>query len=313
MTTATSTMPRRPSVTAAFAVLIALMVTSRAEAQVSLGGWNLEGNAEAGWRFFVDEPAPDRRAKWEEYRDYPGSAFLGELQLRVFLPDESYSAELYGTKWGQTDQEFGLTGGRLGLWQFGFEWNQTPHILSTTAQMLAARPFRGVFALPGPRPNLTAYNAAPTLDEVSVRWDTARMFFKATPTPDLDITAQYERIFKSGDRPFGVAFGSPGNNFYEVLQPIDHTIHDFRLGATWARENWQLQFGYTLSVFDNGINRVKADNPCFGLTAAVAAGGCASDATGAPQTGQSSLPPSNVANSLTLGGGLNLPMRTRLT
>src|SRR5262245_52357134 len=196
-----------PSVIAVVAAALLLAVATPARAQFELGGgWKLEGEVEAGWRFFYNEPPPDRRAKWEEYRDYPGSAFLGDLQLRVFTADEKYSAEFTGSKWGQTDQEFGLRGGRLGLWEAGFAWDQTPHILSTDARLLASQPFRGVFALPNPRPNLFTYNSAPTLDEISVQWDTARMFFTLTPTPDLEITAKYERIFKTGDRPFGVAF-----------------------------------------------------------------------------------------------------------
>jgi MtrB/PioB family decaheme-associated outer membrane protein len=284
-----------------------------AAAQMQLGGIGIEGNVEAGWRFFVDEPPKSRRAKWEEYNDYPGSAFLGELRLRFFTPDEKYSLDLEGTKWGQEDQYFAATATRLGLWQFGFSWDQTPHLLSTTAQLLAAQPSPGVFILPAPRPSLFDYNAAPTLDKVAVRWDTAKVFFNYSPFPDLDIKAEYNRIHKSGERPFGMAFGSPGNNFYQVLQPIDQTIHDFRLQGTWAKEQWQLQFGYVLSVFDNDLDRVRADNPCFGLTAVVAAGGCAGDATGAPATGQSSLPPTNIANTFTLSGGVNLPMRTRLT
>src|SRR5262245_49024745 len=174
------------------------------EGGFQIGGLNVEGEAEAGWRFFVNEPAKSRRAKWEEYNDYPGSAFLGSLYLRVFRPDESYSAEFWGSKWGQQDQEFSLRSTRLGKWEFGFDWDQTPHVLSTNARLLAAQPFRGVFALPSQRPNLTAYNSAPTLDEISVRWDTARTFFKLTPTPDLDLVAEYVRTYKSGDRPFGM-------------------------------------------------------------------------------------------------------------
>ena len=90
----------------------------------------------------------------------------------------------------------------------------------------------GVFTLPSPRPSLVFYNSAPTLDQIAVRWDAARMYVKLTPTPDLDITAQYTRTQKSGEKPFGMAFGSPGNNFYEVLQPLDQTVNDVRVTAT---------------------------------------------------------------------------------
>ena len=39
--------------------------------------------------------------------------------------------------------------------------------------------------------------------------------------------------------------------------------------AVIARETWQLQFSYGFSAFRNDLDAVRADNPCFGLTAAV--------------------------------------------
>jgi MtrB/PioB family decaheme-associated outer membrane protein len=295
-------------VSLSLAVFSVWVVATPAFAQTQIGGFGVEGNVEAGWRFFVDEPAKSRRAKWEEYRDFPGSALLEDLQLRIFRPDESYSASIGGSKWGQQDQEFSLRSERLGLWEFGFDWDQIPHVFSTNARFLPAETSRGVFTLPTPRPALVLYNSAPDR-EISERWDTARIFFKLTPTPDLDLKAEYTRIRKDGDRPFGMAMGSPGNNHFEILEPIEQTVHDFRIKGTWAKENWQLQFGYTLSIFQNDLTAVRADNPCFG---AVAPAGCGAANPSAPATGQTALPPDNMAHSFTLGGGVNLPMRTRV-
>jgi hypothetical protein len=92
-----------------------------------------------------------------------------------------------------------------------------------------------------------------------------------------------------------MSFGSPGNNFAEVLLLISQTIHDVRLRGTLARATWQLQAGYGFSMFNQGVRSVVADNPCLGLTAAVAANGCAADATGAPATGRMSVEPDNMA------------------
>jgi Putative outer membrane beta-barrel porin, MtrB/PioB len=214
-----------------------------------LSGVKAEGDVEAGARVFIVEPSDSRRAKFEEYRDIPEGLFLERFRLRLFTDDEGYSVELDGSKWGQEDQEFGLRVGRLGLWQFGFDWDQTPHLFSTSAQMLAVQQPRGVFTLPSPRPLLPTYNSAPGLDEIGVRWDTARTFLAVTPTPNLDLLAEYMRIHKAGDRPFSVAYGSPGNNFLEVVQPIDQTITDIRFKATLAYERWQLQAAYTFSLF----------------------------------------------------------------
>src|SRR3972149_150322 len=224
-------------VAAAFAV-VGLAVP--AAAQTSVFGLNVEGEAEAGFRAFVDRPTKGERAKFEEYRDLPQQPFLESFRLRLFRPDESYSFEFDGSKWGQQDQEFSLRTGRLGLWEFGFDWDQLRHIFSTNARMLARETSRGVFTLPVPRPTNAqgnVYNTARELDEISTRWDTSQIFFPLTPTPALELKTTYTRINKDGDRPMGVPFGF---NFIEVLEPIEQTIHDMRLQATIARERGQL-------------------------------------------------------------------------
>ena len=295
---------------AAWLIVLVLCVLSApriASAQTQLGGFNVEGDVEAGGRFYIDRPPPKDRAKLEEYRDLtPGPVLFG-LNLRLLRPDESLYAEFGGSKWGYSDQDYYLSVGRLGTWQFDFLWDQTPHIISTDARLLATQPQRGVFVLPTPRPALPLHNSAPDIDEISVRWDKAAMRFSYSVSPNLDLTAEYTRIRKEGDRPMGMAFGSPGNNFYEVLQPIEQTIHDFRLRLAFSDPLYQLQFQYGLSVFENDLTRLRADNPCFGNVAP-----CSGGDAGGPATGQSSLPPSNMAHSLSAAGGVNLPMRTRI-
>jgi len=292
-----------------------LLSAGPAWAELDVGGFKLGGNVQLGWGFIPQEPSPRERAKWEEYTDWPNSAWLEELRLRLHDPSERYWLELEGSKWGYQDQEFFLQLGRLGLWQGGFEWNQTPHFLFSTGQFLATQPQDGVFVLPTPRPvPLTIYNTAPRIDE-AVRWDTARAWFLLTPTPDLDFRGEYTRIYKHGDMPFGMSFGTPGNNFYEVLQPIQQTVNDFRLTGTWSGERYQIQAGYILSVFTNGLDSVTADNPCFGRPAALPNGCGAGDGGPAgPASGRSSLAPDNIANSFFLSGGASLPWwRTRIT
>lgn len=301
---------------AVLAAVAVLAVPRPASAQFSFGGLNVEGEVEAGLRLLPTEPSQGQRGKFEEYRDFTEGPFLEGLQLRIFRPDESYSTSFAGSKWGQQDQEFSLRAGRLGLWEFAFDWDQTPHVFSTTARMLATRTRPDLLTLPTPRPSLSAYNAAPRLGEVGVRWDAARVSFSVTPTPDLELRAEYTRIKKDGERPFGMAFSSPGGNFMEVLEPIDQTVHDLRLKASLVRETWQLQLGYTFSAFENGFRGVSADNPCFGLSNALTASspGCGSDATGAQPGGLVSLPPNNQAHTVNIAGGINLPWwRTRVS
>jgi MtrB/PioB family decaheme-associated outer membrane protein len=296
----------RRLILAAFGVL---GMAAPASAQQEIGGMRLEGEAEAGVRFFLEEPSKTRSSKFLEYRDINEGLFLQGLHLRLFRPDEAYSTEFGGRQWGLQDQEYYLRTGRLGKWEFGFDWDQMRHIFSTNARMLSSETSRGVFTLPTPRPALGLHNSARELDEISVRWDTAHIFLKVTPTEDLDLIAEYTRIRKDGDRPMGMALGSPGSPFIEVLQPLEQTIHDFRLRGTLARERWQIQFGYTLSLFLNDERRIVADNPCFGAALPAGCTGAADPVS----RGQSSLPPDNMAHTFNLAGGVNLPLRTRLT
>jgi MtrB/PioB family decaheme-associated outer membrane protein len=284
---------------------------------------NVEGSVEAGARgYLTDGPKNKDRGKFEEYRDMSAGPFLQGLQLRLLTPDEGYSSEFLGSKWGREDQEFSLRAGRTGLWQFQFDWDQSPHLYSTTSRTLLHEISRGVWAAPTIT-SLYDFNGQATsreLHDVSVRWDTARLNFKLTPTPDLELTAQYARTRKEGNKPFGMSFGSPGSNFMELLQPIEETVHDFRVGAALAREKWQLQFGYTLSAYENDLARMRFDNPCAQapIGGSVAFGCSASESPTAvnnvvPSRGQSSLPPSNMAHIFNIAGGVSLPLRTRFT
>jgi MtrB/PioB family decaheme-associated outer membrane protein len=289
----------------ALAAVLVLGAATGAGAQTSIYGWNVEGEVELGGRFYIDKPDQEERAKLEEYRDLDEQPF-GAFRLGLFPPDERFRIDLGGLKIGQDDQEFFLSAGRTGLWLFDFDWDQTPHVFSTNARLLATEPSDSVFTLPTPRPPLPTHNLAPSIDEISTRWDTARFGFTLAPSPDWDLQLEYSWIHKHGEQPFGVAFGSPGGNFYEVLQPIDQDVHDFRIRGTWSGNGWQLQAGYTLSVFHNGETAVVADNPCFRLSA------CGGDASG-PERGQVSQPPSNMAHTVSVAGSVLLPMRTRVS
>jgi MtrB/PioB family decaheme-associated outer membrane protein len=301
---------------------------AQGKTDTQIGGWNLEGYVEPGVRFFLENPngnhTPGKAdGKFEEYRDINQGLYLDGLRLRLYRPDEKYSVELSGKDWGLHTQEYSLSGERLGLWQVGFEWDQMRHIYSTDAQTFLKVFGGNVFILPGTRPPLSTWNGAPGWSnseaargshqdgdgEISQQWSTARVFFKLTPTPNLDIISEYTRIHKDGQRPFGMAFGSPGGIFLELVQPIDQTIHEFRTRGTYATDLYQLQWGYTASVFDNGFSWVRASNPCNPLPAPAAP--CPAVGTQG-QYGTTSLPPNNQAHTFNLAGGINLPLRTRV-
>jgi MtrB/PioB family decaheme-associated outer membrane protein len=313
-------------------VVLAGAGVASAQTKTQLGGWNVEGSIESGVRFLPQNPNGDRTpgladGKFEEYRDINQGLFLEDLRLRIFRPDEAYSFEIAGKNWGLHTQEFHLLGERLGQWQLGFDWDQMRHIYSTDSQSLLKVFGGNVFILPSTRPPISTWNSAkgwgctePSAGQdcdgqISQQWYTGRLFFKLSPTPNTDFSAELTRIYKDGQRPFGMAFGSPGGNFLELVQPISQTIYEFKTRGSWTTEMFQLQGGYTASVFVNDFPWVRADNPCVGAgqAAPVPAGPCTAPAGATPgQFGTTSLPPNNQAHTFNLSGGINLPMRTRI-
>ena len=274
-----------------------------------LGGFSLSGEVEAGIREFIERPSPHERGKFEEYRDMRPGFYLDHLRLSAVQPDGMYGMTLFGTHWGFDDQRYDFRVGRLGAWEAFIQWDQTPHVYYRDVRWFGTER-DGRITLPLPRPSLPSHNFAPQLDDISMRTDTGRIGFKLTPTPDLDITSTYQVIRRDGFRDFSMSFGSPGNNFWNILEPIDQTIHDFRVGVAIAREQWQAQFGYGFSYFANANRWVRADNPCFpGPVAGCAAG---DGGAGSPAIGQMSLPPDNMAHTFSAAAGVNLPLRTRI-
>jgi MtrB/PioB family decaheme-associated outer membrane protein len=320
---------------AALVVLAGARVASaQTKTDTQIGGWNVEGYIEPGLRFFGENPNGDRTpgkadAKFEEYRDINTGLYLEGLRLRIFRPDESLSLQISGKDWGLHTQEYHLLGEHIGQWQAGFDWDQMRHIYSTNAQTLTREFGDNVFIIRGgpgssARPPLSAWNSAPPWGcsessvrfgsqdcdgQISQQWYTGRLFFKISPTPNLDLSAEFTRLHKDGQRPFGMAFASPGGIFLELVQPIDQTTYEFRTRGTWATEMFQLQWGYTASVFVNDFAWVRADNPCN--PAPVPAGVCPAVGT-TGQFGTTSLPPDNQAHTFNLAGGINLPLRTRV-
>ena len=278
-------------------------------------GLNWSGDLELGGRVFIERPPAQDRAKFEEYRDLPESAFGPYLRLRGDSKDDFYTVEIFGENIGQDDQKFQLSSYGVGRFNFLFLWDQIPHIFCTNCRTLYVENPQATFSLPTPRPSpLSVWNSAPLIDEVGFRTDVAAVAVGFTPTPAWDIGLGGSAMFKHGDRPSGLLFGTPGNNAAEVAAPVEETTYGAHFNLGFAGKGYQLQFGYDFSLYNNEIDALRVDNPCFGLTAALPAGcGTSGTVPPAPATGQGALTPDNIAHTFTLAGGVNLPLNTRLT
>ncbi|MDO8526578.1 MAG: MtrB/PioB family outer membrane beta-barrel protein [Deltaproteobacteria bacterium] len=291
--------------------LVGILFSMRATAGPEVFKMKSSGEINAGGRFYLPGQLPrTQRAEYEEYRDLPQQFYLENLNLNLESKDQQKYLDITATEAGAQDQNYSLTASELGLYRFEFEWDQTPHIFSTDGRMLGTTTSPGVYTLPTPRPTGNDYNNAPIIDKIAVRWDTARFLFSYDLGKYWDVKGEYKWIDKSGDRPMGMAFGSPGINFREILEPVDQNVHNVRFTAGMKKEKYQLQFSYDFSLFQNALNRVISDNPLAATNGAFvpsATGGNSIEASG-----QTSLPPGNMANTWNFAGGVNLPMNTRI-
>ncbi len=271
------------------------------------------GDLELGGRTFPERPLRSDRGKFEEYRDIPRGLFLQGLRLRLDSKDGSHTTEFRARGVGQRDQKFLFWSSKPGLYELDFVWDQVPHVFSNTGQTLYAETSRGVFELDDAMQ--AAVQAAPDQAAISallrgfltgahdvdlrMRVDRAPFVFKLTPTPDWDVRAEYTRLRKEGNRPIGAMTGYPN----EVPEPIEQTAHDLQVTTGVAKQEWQLEFSYHPSFFQNDLSVLVWDTP-LRVTDSTSSG---------PARGRHALAPSNSAHTASVTGAVSLPSRSRFT
>lgn len=261
------------------------------------------GAAEVGARAFSQPITAQQRGKFEEYRDRPSGALLDHLVLAYTPRDSFRTYRLTASNVGRLDQTLAIRAKQPGSFDIQLFLDRIPHLFSTDARSLLTETSRGVYTLPVPRPDTATFNRAPFLGPVRSIWDPVRVALGITPSPAWDFKAEYTRIGKRGDRPMGQPFGSPGGNANEILEPIDQTMHDLKLSQSYAQPRFQIAATYDLSLFRNTIKSVTSDNP-LQITDTPTLGS---------SRGRTALAPDNLAHTVVVTGGLELPARTRVT
>src|SRR5262245_49401683 len=112
--------------------------------------WYFYGGLEAGGRFYSNRPPtgfgrsgpPDNwltplttqsRAKFEEYGQVPSGAFLDWINLQAGTTDGRYAYDFWGRSVGLNNQSYSLDASELGRHYLSLGWDQTPHLISTSA------------------------------------------------------------------------------------------------------------------------------------------------------------------------------------
>jgi MtrB/PioB family decaheme-associated outer membrane protein len=259
-------------------------------------------------------------SKFNEYRDLEPGGFGG---ANFLVEDPNGVTFLWGDfdNVGYDNQSYSLEAGQWGRLRLFGEYSELPHIFSNDARSLYIS--QGSNYLNFPDALQSAIQAAPTSAAKSdllrtnlgnvprtsldyqLRTIVGGLIFD--PREDLELETAYRQLQRSGRRPFGMGFGSPGGNFANFAAPIDEQTNEVTADARFGRGPWNLQVGYLGSFFDNDLNQVTADNP-LRLTDQALQISTAGALSSAPSQGRLALSPDNSLNNFHATGAYDLPL-----
>lgn len=279
--------------------------------------WWFHGDVEVGGRFFTNNPqrngsaylGQDSLAKFYEYRDLRPGAF-GNFWLSTGTSDGLYQIDLSGNNVGYNDQSYHFDASKAGQVYFNFDWDQTPHLYSTSAQTfyqgvgttsLTLPPgfVRGTSAaLPG---SITPFLYQ---TDIGIRRDTGSAQIRWTPDDAWDIKADYSHLDRSGTQIDGVVGFGPSFGYgpVQVPRPVDDTTQNFGVNGEYVGTSpWGQRFNFKLayngSIYTDNISSYTVADPFSnGVSGAFA---------------RESTWPSNNANAVSGTLGADLPWNSR--
>src|SRR5450759_979654 len=286
--------------------------------------WWFHGEVEAGGRFFLNSPQRNGSAylgqkslaNFYEYRDLRPGPF-GNVWLSTGSKDGLYQVDLGGKNIGYDDQSYYLDASKAGQHYFSFNWDQSPHLYSTSAQTFYQGLGTGALTLPfAPKTFSTAGQPAfaPFLyqTDIGITRDTAAAAYRWTPTDAWDIKADYAHLARSGTQVDGIAgfgnAGGGGSSAVQVPKPVDDTTQNYGLNGEYAGTSpWGKKFTFKLayngSTYTDNLSSYTIQNPYLTTGAGVSAGTSPID--------RMSLWPSNQMNAIGGTLGADLPWMSR--
>ncbi len=278
-------------------------------------GW-LSGDVELGYRAVTNNNW--HSGVFDEYRDY-GPGLFGSGNLLLEDVNHLDYMQFGDEQWvGDQDQHYEFGMGRWGSYGLEIDYDAFPHTYSDTAQTLYVRSGQNVFLLPngvqatlqglaGAAQSAALQSALGGTHQIDLgfmyRMLEAKAFWNLNE--DWQVSGDYSLQHRTGTKPWGMAFGSPGNNFTSFAAPVDDRTQQANAGIAFQQRSWSLSLNYLGSFYNNDVHSLIVDN-FLRATDSAAAGS---------SRGQESVAPSNSANGLSLAGGWTLPLAfpTRLT
>ena len=289
--------------------------------------WWFHGEIDVGGRFFTNDPQRNGKvyqgqqslAKYYEYNDVRPGAF-GNIWLSTGTKDGLYQVDVGGKNIGYEDQDYYLTASKAGQLYFNFDWDQTPHKYSTSAQTF----YQGVgstnLTLPFGFPSVAAIAQSNTINpniskffpflyqtDLGIRRDTGSAQIRWTPDDAWDIKAEYSHLWRDGTQIDGVV--GFGTTFpygpTQVPRPVDDVTQNYGVNgeyqgtSPWGKR-YTFKLAYNGSTYTDSFSSYTIANP-FNNTSAVASGPIAALSTW----------PSNNSNSIGGTLGADLPWESR--
>jgi MtrB/PioB family decaheme-associated outer membrane protein len=246
-------------------------------------------------------------ARFQRYQD---------LRSGVLFTDARYGKEDSGGNWlyrvaadnvGYRDQRYFGEYERTGKFHITGLWDEIPQFYSVdtkTAYSRNGNPLLLDDAAQRAAQNGAGLSVYPPISpqfDLMERRDTGKFNLRATPTPNLDVTAAFTSTRHRGELPWGGSFGF--SNDVEVALPYDSRTNDLTLGTEWTNGRQMLRVAYDGSWFNNLDDTLTWDSP-LRLTDSSGSG---------PGSGRMALWPTNSAQTVSAAGYSKFAHRTQIT
>lgn len=294
--------------------------------------WWWHGEVDVGGRFFLNDPQRNGNAflgqqslaKFYEYRDLRPGAF-GNFWMSTGSRDGLYQVDVGGKNVGYEDQYYYLEASKAGQHYFNFEWDQTPHLYSTSAITFYGGLGTGALTLPlglvgtGGFGNVPFVASTPPTrigpyfyqTDIGIRRDTAAASYRWTPSDPWDIRADYSHMSRSGTQIDGVVgFGSAGgggSSAVQVPKPVDDATQNYGVNGEYSGTSpWgkklTVKLAYNGSTYTDNLSSYLIQNPYSQAT---------QQAAGFSPFARMSLWPSNQMNAVGGTVASELPWNSR--
>jgi MtrB/PioB family decaheme-associated outer membrane protein len=258
--------------------------------------WWFHGTVEVGGRFFLNDPqrngsaylGQQSLAKFYEYRDLRQGPF-GLFWLSTGSRDGLYQVDVGGKNVGYDDQGYYLEASKAGQHYFNFDWDQTPHLYSTSAQTFYQGLGSGALTLPSGLRGVGGFGNIPFVaggtpsqinpflyqTDIGIRRDTGAVAYRWTPTDAWDIKAEYSHMSRTGTQVDGIVgfgnIGGGGSSATQVPKPVDDTTQNYGVNGEYAGASpWGKKFTFKLayngSQYTDNLSSYLVQNPYNGTT-----------------------------------------------